>query len=370
MARPARLMDGLHRLRRMFLGRTGEPAGVLLVSAGGLGDTILFSVVASRFASLAKPGEAVTALFRHDGAKTAFCLPPGIQIDTVDFGRFDREPGYRWETLERLFQANYRLVISTDFLRHPYLDEAMIAAANAPDCYAMQARPWPKYDAALAANRRFYSDLFDSGPAVVDKVVRWNAFANWLLDADEPPPKVHLDAERLAGPAIPSDQDEIIVQPFSAVAAKQPDAEIFLALADALAGRMRLRITGLQSDLDKNPEFEKLVEKQNVEFDSSSFSEICAKVVTAKLVVSVDTAFMHLASALGAPTLCLASAAYVGEIVPYDDRIKPENVDFLFQEMPCQGCLGDCIHPLEDGRFPCVAALTRDRVLEAVLSRI
>ncbi|MEQ9200636.1 MAG: hypothetical protein RLN80_11670, partial [Rhodospirillales bacterium] len=55
--------------------RSGEPAGVLLVSAGGLGDTILFSHLAQRFAGLAEPGERITVLLRRDGAKTAFLLP-------------------------------------------------------------------------------------------------------------------------------------------------------------------------------------------------------------------------------------------------------------------------------------------------------
>jgi ADP-heptose:LPS heptosyltransferase len=370
MARPARLLDAAHRLRRAFSRRSAPPSGVLLVAAGGLGDTVLFSLVAGRFAALARAGEAVTVLLRHDGAKTAFCLPPGITVETFDFGRFDKNLEYRWQTLERLYRANYRLVVTTDFLRHPYLDEAMIAAAAAPEAAAMLARAWPKYDAALFANRALYTRLFDSGDARRDKVVRWSDFANWLNGTTLEPPKVKLPAARLTAPApSPDGRREIIVQPFSAVAAKQPDVGCYLALADALPAGMHMCITGIQADLDANPQFQKLLEKQNVEFDSSTFAEICARLQAAELVVSVDTALMHLAVALGAPTLCLASAAYVGEIVPYDPRIRPGNVAFLYQEMPCQGCLGACVHPLKDRRYPCVDALTPERVVAAVLDR-
>ena len=67
---------------------------------------------------------------------------------------------------------------------------------------------------------------------------------------------------------------------------------------------------------------------------------------------------------MGAPTLCLASAAYVDEIVPYAPEITPPNAHFLYTPMDCQSCLGNCIHPPEDGMYPCVAQLEADVVVQ------
>ena len=64
--------------------------------------------------------------------------------------------------------------------------------------------------------------------------------------------------------------------------------------------------------------------------------------------------------------LGLNGAAYVGEIVPYDGGITPDNVRFLYHSMVCEGCLGNCIHAPEDGMFPCVARLDRDHILATV----
>jgi hypothetical protein len=75
---------------------------------------------------------------------------------------------------------------------------------------------------------------------------------------------------------------------------------------------------------------------------------------------------MHLAVAAGASTLCLASAAYVGEIVPYAPEITPDNVRFLYQSMPCEGCLGDCHLPTEQNMYPCLARLSKETVLATV----
>jgi len=38
-------------------------------------------------------------------------------------------------------------------------------------------------------------------------------------------------------------------------------------------------------------------------------------------------------------------------------------VRFVYTPMACQGCLGACSLPKEDGRFPCVARLSRNDVL-------
>ncbi len=85
----------------------------------------------------------------------------------------------------------------------------------------------------------------------------------------------------------------------------------------------------------------------------------------AALVVSVDTSVMHLAVGVGAPTLCLASAAHIVDSVPYDSRMMPENVRFDVPEIDCAGCLGNCIHPLEGGRYLCLAQLTSERCVTA-----
>ena len=101
-------------------------------------------------------------------------------------------------------------------------------------------------------------------------------------------------------------------------------------------------------------------------FAVCDFEALARLMRAAKIVVSVDTAAMHLAVTMNAPTLCLASAAYVGEIVPYAAEISPPNARFVYTSMPCQGCLGACILPTEDDRFPCVARLSRNDVLKEI----
>lgn len=353
------------RLQKVLRGsRPGTAKGMLLVSAGGLGDTVLFSLLVRRFMELAEDGEMVTVLLRTDAAKMAFLMPSGVRIEAVDFKRLRRSLSYRRKVMTRLYRANYRLVVATDYLRHPDMDEALIAACEAEQTVAMEPRSWPKHDRALAANRSLYQRLFDSGPDHTDKVVRWAGFANWLTGNDSPAPVVKLSDDMMPEPAV--DSADVLIQPFSAVRAKQQPPELYRNIIASLPNGTSVAITGALQDLDANPEFRQLLDMPGVTYDSSSFAELAPKLRAARLVISVDTAAMHLAVAVGAPTLCLASAAYVGEIVPYAAEITPANAHFVYQEMDCRGCLGACIHPLEDGVYRCVAAIDEQRVVAEV----
>jgi hypothetical protein len=334
--------------------------GVFIISSGGLGDTVLFAHVAERFAALAREGEPVTVALRSDALKMAFLLPPAVAVVGIDFKRFGRDLNYRRRLTDDLFRAHYRLVVHTDHRRHPDLDEALVAAAMATEAVAMEPRPWRKYDARLHANRRLYARLFDSGGAHIDKLVRWARFADWLVGGANPPPLARLPAARLAAPV--TDGPAVVMQPFSAVKRKQSPPALWRHIIAALPEGTPVAITGAPGDLDANPEFKALLELPGVRFDGSGFADLVPVLRGARLVVSVDTALMHLAVAVGAPTLCLASAAFVGEIVPYDPAVAPPNARFVYHSMPCEGCLGDCVLPAENGMFPCVARLDADRI--------
>tara|TARA_R110002110_G_scaffold110803_6_gene276127 strand:- start:2323 stop:3441 length:1119 start_codon:yes stop_codon:yes gene_type:complete len=345
--------------------RSGEPANVLLISAGGLGDTILFSHVAERFAALAEPGEKVTILLRRDGAKTAFLLPEGWEVITIDFPRFRKNMSYRSEQSMMLYRRHFRLVVSTDFLRHPEIDERMMLACAAPQTIAMTAKPWAKYAAALAEHEKRFSRVWDSGPVLQDKMLRWAAFADWLTGDASPPPVLPLPQDRLPEPT-GFGQPTVLIQAFSAVKQKQWSASRYAALLDRLPAGVAVRFLGAPGELDANPDFASLIARPNVNFDTSSFEQLVPMLRGAALVISADTAVMHLAAAVGARTLCIASAAYVGEIVPYAGEVLPDNLTVLYQSMACEGCLGDCRFEAIDEMYPCLAQLPVSDVHDAV----
>ena len=365
MLKRYRIYDWWWNHRRRRTPRNEPPRGVLLISSGGLGDTVLFAHVVERFVALARDNEPVDVLLRSDAMKMAFLLPSNVSAIGVEFERLRRDMVYRREVTDNLFDTHYRLLVHTDYLRHPDLDEALAQAAQAPDAVAMEPRPWRKYDTLLNRNRGLYRRLFDSGPPNLNKVLRWSRFADWLTGTEGPPPVCRLAGDILA-PAATVDGPVVVIQPFSAVKRKQSPPALFRRIIESLPPGTRVVMTGAERDLEVNGDYRPLLEMPGVEFDSSGFADLVALLRAATLVISVDTALMHLAVAVGAPTLCLASAAYVGEIVPYDPAITPDNACFVYHSMPCEGCLGECILPAEDGMFPCVARLDEGQIIASV----
>lgn len=341
------LIRGLCRLRK----RAAPPRNVLIVSAGGLGDTVLFSQVIDRFAGLAEDGESVTLLLRKDAVVMGFLFPPQIALQVVEYDRL-RQIGYRRQIFQTLWDANYRLVIHSDYLRHPDLDEALVKATGAPRKVAMQPRPSAKHGGRLQEIGRQYSQLYESGPPHCDKVVRWVGFANSLTNQNKPPSPLHIAVK----PAV-LDRPTAVLQPFSAVALKQSPVALWQRIIAALPAGWDILLAGHPKDLDRNPDYASLLDLPHVRFEGAKFKDLAPILAAAKMVISVDTACLHLAAGVGAPTLCLGSAAYVGEIVPYAPEIAPAKMTVLFAVCAYQGCLGRCVYAPVNGMYPCVADL-------------
>jgi ADP-heptose:LPS heptosyltransferase len=325
----------------------------------------LFSVIAPRFLELAEADETVDVLVQDGNTAAAFLYPPRMHVFSVDYRRFRRSPIYRYRTSRALQDRRYRLAVSADHLRLPTVDDALIAACSAERTIAMEPRSWPKHDAELARNRRLYTTLVEVQGGMAHRLIRWLELINATTGCDEPPPVVAFPIDRLP-PAAELSAPSVLIHPFSSEKARQFPAPVWEMIVACLPDGFEVILSASPDDLRRNPEFAGLVKRPGVRLDLQDLEAKLSTIRAARFVVSVDTSIMHLAVGTGVPTLCLCSAAHVVDSVPYDPRMTPRNVRFLFHDMPCRGCLGTCIHPLKDGCFPCVTRLPADEIEAAV----
>lgn len=340
--------------------------GVLLVSSGGLGDTILFSLVADRFMALADEGEPVHLVVREGSEAAAFLFPPAIELIPVNYRRLIRNPFYRWSVRRKLKDFGYRVAVSTDHLRLPTVDDALVLAAGAESSLALEPRSWPKHDRLLQKNRKHYSRWYAVEDGLAHRMVRWVGLANAISGRTDPLPQVRFPPDRLPAPA-PSHGAFVVVHPFSAVPARQHPPALYRRILDALPQGTPWVLSAGPGDLDRNPRFRALLEVPGATLSEAGLEDKAALMAAARLVVSVDTSVLHLAVGVGAPTLCLASAAHVIDSVPYDPAMTPGNVTFLYHDMDCRGCHGACILAPEGGLYPCVARLDEARAVAAAV---
>lgn len=339
-----------------------DKRGLLIVSSGGIGDTILFSLMIDRFLSLIPDDEDVTLVVRSESRVASFLFSERVRMMPVDYRKFIRNPLYRLAVSRQIRDFGVRVAISTDHLRLPTVDDVMIMASGATERYALSPRSWPKHDAALTKHREWYSDWIEPELAIAHRLIRWWELARALIHDDTPPPKVAFASERLPAP-VTGARPHIVLHPFSAIAEREAAPDVFIAIAEAFAETHDIILSTGPNDLARAPQHQMLADMPVVTLDATDMKSKAALMRGAALVVSVDTSVMHLAVGVGAPTLCLASAAHIVDSVPYDSRMTPENVRFEVPEIDCAGCLGECIHPLEDGRYLCLQQLTPARVV-------
>ncbi len=367
MTRPRlyKLVDWLIARRAERAGLEKPRRGMLMVNSGGLGDSILFSLIASRFTDLVEAGEPVDLVVRDGSAAAAFLYPPEINVISLDYRRYRRDPLYRYRKSAELQDRRYRIAVSTDHLRLPTVDDALVRATAAERTAGLKPRSWPKHDAELQRNLDFYTDIIEPSAGMAHRMIRWLELINALTGGSHPPPLVRFALERLPVPDEAASSC-VLLHPFSSEAPRQFPYRRFEAIVERLGDRFSIILSAGPGDLERNPEYRGLLRRSNVGLNEDPLQAKLAVLRSARLVVSVDTSIMHLAVGAGAPTLCLSSAAHVVDSVPYDPAITPDNVTFLYHDMPCRGCLGNCIHPLEEGRFACVARLSGDEVVAAV----
>jgi len=342
-----------------------EPRGVLLVSSGGIGDTLLFRLMIERFNSLLRPNEKMHLVIRKESRHVAFLFPKEVQIHAVDYPQFQKNRSYRREVCKQINALNLRMAASTDHLRHPLIDDVIVRASHAPQKFALYPRQWPKYDGLLVRNTKQYDTLVQVPDHMEHRLIRWWHLANKVCGESKPVPKVSLPKAALPAPAH-LERDLFVIHPFSAIKERQYSVKIFQQILEILPVDCHIALSCGPEDLEKNPEYKILLDDQRLYADSSTFEEKASSLQAARLVISIDTSVMHLATLCGAPTLCLASSAHVVDSIPYDDRMIPDNVSFLFHDMECRMCLGQCSRPLEDNRYACIARMETGTVLDKI----
>lgn len=361
------IADSLIHLTAGFRKKKAKPSGVLLVSARGPAEMVFLASVLPRFMRLADTGEKVTFLLRQDALGMSFLFPRSLQLKAFNGKKLAEDLEYRLMVSRQLQDGNYRLAVALDHRRDADIDDFLVLATEAPERVAME--PAPSADARVKANCARYTAIYPTGPLRQDKIIRWSNFANEISQFRHPPALALMPDHRLPDPAR-LEMPTVVIFPFSGVAERQVQPDTWRLILDLLPKTWHVRVAGHRNDFDRNPQFAGLLKLPRVSIDATGFDVLAPVLLASRMVIGADTAGVHLSILLGVPTLVLASAAYVGAGVPYDERIAPANAHFLYQPMECQGCLGHCHYPLEDKMLPCVAQLDIDLVMQTVRDMI
>jgi len=101
----------------------------------------------------------------------------------------------------------------------------------------------------------------------------------------------------------------------------------------------------------------------------TSLLELVGVIAGAHVVISNETSAVHIAAALGIPSVCVLGGGHFGRFLPYlteKAASRPFPVP-VYQTMDCFNCNWRCIYRLtEEAPTPCVEGVSVDQVWEAV----
>jgi ADP-heptose:LPS heptosyltransferase len=99
----------------------------------------------------------------------------------------------------------------------------------------------------------------------------------------------------------------------------------------------------------------------------TNLSELAEVIRGAQLLIANDTSAVHIAAAVGTPTVCILGGGHFGRFVPYPETVSGTKPVVANESMPCYHCNWHCNQPHDpNGPVPCISNITVQTVLNAV----
>jgi ADP-heptose:LPS heptosyltransferase len=296
------------------------------------------------------------------------------ELLVVEFGRFQKDLGYRAEVLRTIGAGGYGEVIYPLHVREPAV-ENFIRFLRAPSRIASQGEH--RTDAWFRLLDQGYTVVL---PTTQDTLFEFDRngefFTNWqaiqapiVPPAPRPPLHLPIVAAEAARFQPAGAQPAIVLFPGASARQKQWPAAHFATLALGLHQRYgaqyRLVLAGSQADGAIARRIQQAA--GSVPLDNlcgqTSLPELAALLSQARLLISNDTVAAHLATQLGTPCLVVLMGENYGKFFPYPPDLLRAPCQCLFPpEMDARFAAGNFTPPQSD---PYISRITPARVLAA-----
>lgn len=367
------LLRGLavFRHRSSVASKDADVRRILLIKFWGIGNVfmILPSIQALRSAYPAAAFDFLTLFINREALTMTGAVDEIITLDTDTPGAFIRT----WRDAASLLRRNrYDMII--DFEQFARFSALMTYQVGAPKTIGFDTLGQHRhhlysnpvaYDNDIHITRSFYALALEAGAAAPFSTDLQIASIEMLRETG---------ARLLSSLKIPPDAPVVVMHAGTSdnFSERRWLPERYAGLADLLAERygMRVVLTGLPDEAYLILETMRHLKSAANVFDMGgklSFTEYFSLIIVADLVVSADTAAVHLASSVDIPV-----AGLYGPNTPILYGPWGKNGIALYAGFQCSPCITNfnskintCRHPA--GRGACMQAITVEQVFEEIV---
>ena len=348
-----------------------SPAGtgikrVLIVRLDAIGDFVVWQDAAAAIRSLyPPPAFEITLLGNGAWAELALAQPHFDRVWSLDKRRFFRDFRYRAGIVRRVRRAGFAVALQPTYSREYHYGDAIVRASGAAQRLGFDGDLSNMTAAQKRAGDGWYTHLVPASP--------------------EPLAELERNAELVRGIGAGNHQARMPVLAFSESAAgldfDGPYYVLFLGAAAAyrkwpaanyaeIARRLH-RQTGWAGVACGGPDDaaagDELARTAGVPLRNlagrTTLPGLAAVIAGAKLVIGNETSAVHIAAALGTPSVCILGGGHFGRFVPYPDGLAGSGSEpvAVYKRMPCFNCDWTCEFTVAPGApYPCIEEVTAD----------
>lgn len=364
------LFDSLLFSLLLAMPRRSPDRLALVVRLDRIGDFVLWLPSAHRLcADWRARGLRVIGVVTAEFANFAEACGLFDEVLPVDRDRLRLDPFYRLRILTRIYRYGATEAVQPVWSRELSVGDAIIRFSRAQSRIGWSGDLKNITRLGRLFGNRFYSALLSAPDELMPEIVRNEDFAARLVSAPE---RTDFPGVPLANLACFDLQERyILLVPGANFSGRRWPARRFAEVAAPLYRDHGLSVVICGTARDRGLA-ERIKEQADVPIidltGRTDLRELAALIKAARLVISNDTASIHLAALVGTPSVCIMGGGHYGRFVSYDISLPrlytPPSV--VVHPMPCFQCNWDCKFPREEeGATRCIAAIEIKDVLDA-----
>jgi ADP-heptose:LPS heptosyltransferase len=343
--------------------KPAAPASLLIIRGDAIGDFVLF-LPALKELSRALAGSKVTLLVSRESEDLARQFTRVDEVISLDRRRYRRSFLYRLRLIRLLRKRHFSVAINPVYSREPSTDE-LLCCCGAQERIACSGDVNNIPASLKQRNNRHCTRIIPSRSGIITEVERNREFVERLtgrdLSIEESLPRITLSETQINAArqlllregVDPEVEKLVMIAPGASHEIKMWPAERFAALANRIADTYKacILICGAPSDRETQEAVASRVSAPVVRLvGRTDLAQLAAIAKHCALYIGNDSGPLHLAAAVGTPTLCILGGGHFGRFYPYGDRQLHRAV---FQELECFHCnwlcpyeVSHCIHKI------------------------
>ncbi len=358
---------------RESLAQTRKKATVGVLNLHGNGDLILSMLCLNELRQLYPPSDYYFILLcAANTVELAKIIIPADEIIAIDRYWFCRSLKYRVSIIRQVARSGIAIAIQPTYNRFVTVEDALIRATRARSKVGSTGGPLYISRFVRLISDRWYDRLIHAADTPLHELERYGEFLSGLgvfpplarPQLPRPPRFTHQSIGTRDYAVFALDASSFI---------KTWPRENFAKVAHYLSQRLGLRIVHCESGNGTGRTEEKLSRSDQAIINlqgATSMQDFLALLGGARIVLTNDSAALHLATALNIPTVAIAGGGLPVRYHPYPADYMPtvKNVLVVTKEMPCFGCGWLCIYQTTYATpAPCITAVSVSRVVRATL---